>query len=360
MKKTLSTLLIAAILIGWYSSAAEWNGYPVVKPADNIQPTMQMPMPMTESIADKDARVQPVYPTITYAFDEQAAKNTLAQSSLILELKCNGKAVLAAMGLGDNIGQQLLSIWYAEGEYEYNFDFRACSLWGNKPTSNRQNTTSITDQQALAIAKTFIQSGKLGNKVFNALGEPTIVSKYNNGWYYPMPIDTMREGPTMSSSMIKIDGIDIDESNPIKIDTEFTNYSIVFPYNIGWKSLYNQRWGKAGITVEVTSEWVVSFSAQLLPFTAARRDADKLSGDELVGFIKKWANNPYRGQTAEVKLNAPEKTLVLFNLRRNGKTELYLASGIRLWSDIKMDQRSQSNYEMIIADYRVGNPNIGY
>lgn len=56
------------------------------------------------------------------------------------------------------------------------------------------------------------------------------------------------------SSTMQIDGIDIDESDPSKIDTEFTNYSIVFPYNIAGKSIYNQRGGKAGITVEVTSE----------------------------------------------------------------------------------------------------------
>lgn len=353
MQKSLGTLIIAALLITGYSTA---NGYPMVLPAENTQPTMQMPM----ADGQEDKWVQPVYPTVTYKFDEQAAKNTLAQSSLILEVKCNGKAVLNAMWLGDNIGQQLLSIGYAEGEYEYNFDFRACSLWGNKPTANRQNTTSLTDAQALTLAKTFMQSGKLGNKVFNALGEPVIVSKYNNGGYYPMPMGAGVREDVATSSTMKIDGIDIDESDPIKIDTEFTNYSIVFPYNIAGKSLYNQRGGKAGITVEVTSEWVVSFSAQLLPFTAARRDADKLSGDELVSFIKRGANNPFRGQATEVKLAAPEKTLVLFNLRRNGKTELYLASGIRFGSDVKLDQRSQQNYEMIISDYRVGNPNIGY
>jgi len=97
-----------------------------------------------------------------------------------------------------------------------------------------------------------------------------------------------------------------------------------------------------------------------LPFTAARRDADKLSGDELVNFVKRGANNPFRGQAAEVQLDAPEKTLVLFNLRRNGKTELYLGSGIRFGSSVKLDQRSQQNYEMIISDYKVGNQNIGY
>jgi len=353
MQKTLSTIALFALLIGWYSAA---TNYPMVMPADNIQPAMQLPM----EDGQEDKWVQPVYPTVSYKFDEQAAKTMLAQSSLILEVKCNGKAVLAAMWLGDGIGQQLLSIGYAEGEYEYNFDFRACSLWGNKPTANRQNTTSLTDQQALVAAKAFIQSGKLGNKVFSALGEPTIVSKYNNGWYYPMPMsEWMREDVAMSSTA-KIDGIVIDESNPIKIDTEFTNYSIIFPYSIAGKSIYNQRGGKAGITVEVTSEWVVSFSAQLLPFTAARRDADKLSWDDLVSFVKKWGNNPYRGQAAEVKLNAPEKTLILFNLRRNGRTELYLASGLRFWSDIKTDQYAQQNYEMIVSDYKVGNQNIWY
>jgi len=54
---------------------------------------------MQSSIAPEhqDKWIQPVYPTVSYKFDEQAAKNTLAQPSLILEVKCNGKAVLAAM-----------------------------------------------------------------------------------------------------------------------------------------------------------------------------------------------------------------------------------------------------------------------
>jgi len=354
MQKTVGTVALVALLIIGYSTASD---YPKVLPADNMQPIMQMPI----TDGQEDKRVQPVYPTVSYKFDEKTAKDILAQPSLIIEVKCNGKAVLEAMWLGQNIWHQLLSIGYAQGEYEYNFDFRACSLWGNKPTTNRQNTTSLTDQQALQFAKTFMLSGKMGNKVFSALGEPTIVSKYNNGWYYPMPMGGWMREDVAVSSTIKIDGIDIDESNPVKIDTEFTNYSIVFPYSIAGKSIYNQRGWKAGITVEVTSEWVVSFSAQLLPFTAARRDADKMSWDELTSFVKRWGNNPFRWQTtSEVNLNSIEKTLTLFNLRRNGRNELYLASGIRFWSDIKVDQYAQQNYEMIISDYRVGNTNIWY
>lgn len=90
MQKTLSTIAVVALLIGGYSAA---NGYPMVMPAENTQPAMQLPM----EDGQEDKRVQPVYPTVSYKFDEKAAKDILAQPSLILEVKCNGKAVLAAM-----------------------------------------------------------------------------------------------------------------------------------------------------------------------------------------------------------------------------------------------------------------------
>jgi hypothetical protein len=47
--------------------------------------------------------------------------------------------------------------------------------------------------------------------------------------------------------------------------------------------------------------------------------------------------------------------LVLFNLRRDNKTYLYLSSGIGLKSGIKPDQRAQQPYTMVLSDYKIGN-----
>lgn len=354
MRKLWTTLAIVWLLAVSYVAAADTN-YQMVLPVESNT------MPMADGMTEKDMWVQPVYPAVTYTFDEKKTKELIEQWSAIVEVKCNGKAVLNAMGLGSATMNQLLSIGYAEGVYEYNFDFRSCALRGNNPSANWSNMKSLTDSQALQFAKDFMQSGKLGNKVFNMVWEPIIIAKNNYGGGYPMPMyDARAESAITSNAPIKIDGITIDETDPQMIDNEFTNYSILLPYKIGGKYLYNQRWWKAGISLEINSDGVTSFNAQLLPFTAVRRDAQKISGDEAVAFIKKWWNNPFRWQAQEIKLNAPEKTYMLFNLWRNGKTELYLASGIRLWSEVKQDQRSQQNYEMIISDYRVGNPNIGY
>jgi hypothetical protein len=133
----------------------------------------------------------------------------------------------------------------------------------------------------------------------------------------------------------------------------------MFPYLSNGKAIYNAYGNRAGITVEVTSEWVTSTNAQLLPFKWAIRNAEKLSWDDLVLFVKRWGNSPFRGKDKEIKLDAPQRVLVMFNVWRNNTSEVYLSSGIRFWSKVKVDQRATQNYEMIISDYKIGNSNFG-
>jgi hypothetical protein len=90
------------------------------------------------------------------------------------------------------------------------------------------------------------------------------------------------------------------------------------------------------------------------------RTSDKMGSGDIISFIKRGWNSAFRGQSQSISLNKPERVLVLFALRRNNATELYLSSGIRFSSDVRVDQWSQRNYEMIISDYKIGNQNYGY
>ncbi|MEI6774151.1 MAG: hypothetical protein WCL18_05110 [bacterium] len=63
----------------------------------------------------------------------------------------------------------------------------------------------------------------------------------------------------------------------------------------------------------------------------------------------------YSPTTIPVQLTSVQKVLVLFNLRRDNKTYLYISSGIGLKSDVKSDQRAQQPYTMILSDYKIGN-----
>lgn len=106
-----------------------------------------------------------------------------------------------------------------------------CSLWGNRPTANYQETKSITQDQAINYAKTFLKEGNIGNKSYSMVGEPIVIAR--NSYGNPMPMGMADNA--VSNTPAPIDGIDIDETNPKPIDQEFTHFSILFPYNIGSK-----------------------------------------------------------------------------------------------------------------------------
>ena len=216
--------------------------------------------------------------------------------------------------------------------------------------TNYNYTKSLTEKEALAFADAFMKTSYLKDKVFNQVGAPIIVYRNNNGPYYPL----MKADGTSSS--MNLSGIEIDDSNTEDIYPEYTSFSIMYPYMINGQEIWEQYGNRAGIQLEISSDGVMSINARLLPFKAAKRNSEKLSGDDAVRIIKNGGNSPFYGQTpTTIKFNAPEKVLVLFNLRRDNKTYLYLSSGIGLKSDIKVDQRAQQSYTMILSDYKIGN-----
>lgn len=302
--------------------------------------------------------VDPYYGQSTYTFDEAATKKLVEEKWALLQLKCNPKAAISAMGL-TNISDKLLSVGLSDGNFEYNFDFRNCSLWANNPNTAWDYSKSIKETDAIAKAKEFVQNGFLKGKIYDKLGEAKVLYRNSN---QPMPYYDMQAGVRNESDAVDYSDIVIvdDPSSDEVIEKEYYSFSIIFPYLVNGKQIYNQWGGPAGLTVEVSANGVMSANVQLLPFVAIKKESEKLTADEAVAYVKRGGNNPFYGVAQEVKLDAPKRAFVLFNLWRNNKSELYLSSGIRFGSSIKPDMWAQQPYEMVISDYKIGNPNYTY
>ena len=292
-----------------------------------------------------------------YTFDQTGTKAVLAQKSSLLKVNCNTLQVLQSLGLGQN--SKVTSVSIGEDTYDYTFDFRNCSLRGNK-RDNKWTNTSLTETQALEKAKVFLKSSNLAKKLYAQYGAPIVLSRNGN---YPRPYFIKgTESSVQPAEDLSLSGIEIDTNDTGNIDVvpEYTSFSILFPYTLNGTPIYNAYGSKAGIQLEVTAEGVTSINAQLLPFKGALRNAEKLSDDDVVSFVQRGGNSPFRGQEKEVKLFKANKVFVLFSLWRNNTTELYLSSGIRLGSSQKVDNYQAQNYEMIISDYKIGNSNFGW
>lgn len=343
-KKLLFALALTAAMTANIAMADDAANYvePVAKPVATDQ---MMP-------------VDPYYGQSTYKFDEAATKKMLDTKSALLQLKCNPKASIAAMGL-TNISDKLLSVGLSDGNFEYNFDFRNCSLWASNPNTTWDYSKSIKESDAMAKAQDFVQNGFLKGKIYDKLGAAKVLYRNSN---QPMPYYDMRAGVANQSDAVDYSDITIvsDPSSNEVIEKEYYSFSIVFPYLVNGKPIYNQYGGPAGVTVEVSANGVMSANVQLLPFVAIKKDSEKLSGDEAVDYIKKGGSNPFYGAAQEVALDAPQRAFVLFNLWRNNKNEMYLSSGIRFGSSLKTDVWAQQPYEMIISDYKIGNTNYTY
>lgn len=283
-----------------------------------------------------------------YIFDEEAIKSLVTQPSLI-KVKCDTNLILKSLWF--NGKSNLFSVGTQEWLYDYNFDLRNCSMRGNKK-NNKWTNNSLTEKEALTKAKEFMKQSFFKNKVFGNYGDPIVIAKNRDGW-----VIAYNES---SKEDVAYTDIIIDETDVDTLEIEYRSFSILFPYVINKKPVYNSHWGRAGIRVEVTADGITSINTQLLPFVWAVRKSETLSADEIIDFIKQGGNNSFRGNQKEIKLQSPERVNVLFNIWRNGINELYLSSGIKMGSNVRIDQRNTQPYEMIISDYKLGNSNYRY
>lgn len=310
-------------------------------------------MPVEPTISSSEEKVDRVPPYYngdkTYTFDEKAVKAIDLKTSSLLKLNCDSASILKALGFAGNT--KMFSVGLEEGTFDYTFDMRNCSMRGNK-RNYTWTATPITEKDALAKAKAFIGSSFFKDKIYSKYGDPIVMYRNTNGGVMPYRIDAVEEKTNSD--------IEIDPNDTGVLEPEFVSFSIMFPYLINGKSVYNSYGNKAGITLEVNADGVSNVNAQLLPFKWAVRTSEKLTNEDIVSYIKRGGNNPFRWNQKEIELQSPERVNVLFSVWRNNVNEMYLSSGIRLGSKVKIDQRNPQNYEMIISDYKIGNSNYGY
>ncbi len=303
----------------------------------------------TTIVSEKIDRVPPYQGNKTYKFDEKAVKAINLNESSLLKINCDSSQILKSLWFGWN--SKMFSVGLEEGTFDYTFDMRNCSMRGSK-RNYVWTAKAISEKDAIAKAKEFMKNSFFNGKIYGKYWDPIVTYKNSNGGAIPYKIDAV-------SSKENSD-IEIDRNDTGVVELEFTSFSIVFPYSINNKPVYNAYGNKAGITLEVTADWVSSVNAQLLLFKWAVRSSEKITSEDMVSFIKRGWNNPFRGNQQEIELQKPEKVNVLFNIFRNNINELYLSSGIKLWSKVKIDQRNPQTYEMIISDYKIGNTSYWY
>jgi hypothetical protein len=59
----------------------------------------------------------------------------------------------------------------------------------------------------------------------------------------------------------------------------------MYPYIISSQEVWEQYGTRVGMTLEVSADGVNSVNARLLPFKAAKRTSEKLSGDDAVRIL---------------------------------------------------------------------------
>ncbi len=293
----------------------------------------------------------PISTAVNYVFDATGVKNLITQKNTLYQVNCNAAAILKSLGFG-SASSSIFSLWLQNGNFEYNFDFKNCALQGTRVDANYNYTKSLNDDQALAFAATFMQNTFLKDKAFYKFGKPFILYRNSNGPIYPL----MKWGATpvnvTAASDIEIDPTDTGGN----VVPEYTSYTIMYPYLIDGQEVWQQYGTRAGMTLDVSADGVISVSAMLLPFKWATRTSAKLSGDDAIRILSNWGNSPFYAQTnTPIKFAAPQKVWVLFTLWKDNKSYLYLSSGIGLKSNAILDQYAQQPYTMILSDYKIGN-----
>lgn len=291
--------------------------------------------------------------TKTYKFDTKALTTLLSGSdSSLQEITCPRDTILQTLGLLGTLGsnRKWTSLTYEDTSVNMfvSYDLIGCNFNAYANNVDYQNLKTLSEEKALATAKAFMNGAPFRDIITSTLGEPIVVSKYNNGGPMPMYMNDTTNGKTQSS--------DTDEY----VDTPtYTNYTILFPYVVAGKKVYFNYGGRAGINVEVTDKGVISYNGQFIALPGTTKKAKVMTADQTIKFVKRGGNNPYYGNKKTVQLNASERVMVVVNDWKNGKNTLYLASGTRFGSNLARDDYNPTNkYEMILVDFGFANPNL--
>jgi hypothetical protein len=347
MKKTISWLLLGTFLVST-STLAGLEQIPVATVANDAA---------VEKIA------MPYYgnSNVKYQYDVEALKSLYNKDSSLIEVSCQSEDVFKNLWV-NAWSIKINNIWFSKNDLDITVDAKNCSFYAGRSVWN-QAAQGTTDTKALAVAQKFVDDvfGAQGIVSVPTLGKATITMRDNNGSMYPMPM-MVKEGDMKSDSALSSVTL-IKDTKEEKIDVQYNNITIVYPYVVGGKAIYNNYGGgKMGITITVDGNGVSYANVPLLAFKGISKTAEKNTFEWLKKFLSQGGNNPYYGSNgaeAIVKLDVPERVLVYFNYYvPNGATSRnFISDGIRLGSNVRQDMYSQQNYEMIISDFVIGNNN---
>lgn len=299
-----------------------------------------------------DATMMPTDPiptTATYQYDAKAVSTLLSRSSSLFKVNCDINGVLQSLWYSA-WKANLLSLWVLEWSYEYNADFRSCSLWINNRNANRNTNESISESEAIKKTDEFIAI--LKGKIYDKVGKPIIINKNQYGWVIMNAKDSMNVTAETESP---INDVEIIEGDEEEVTREYTSYSILYPYTFNGLPVYNQRGQQVGITIDVNKQGILSANAQLLPRKWSRARSKKMTSEQMISFLNMWWNNPFYGNTPSVLLNKPERVHVIFTVPRGNTSDTYIGNGILLDSKTTLDQYSTQTYKMVVSDFAIGN-----
>jgi len=303
-------------------------------------------------------------PTITYNISDEVINSISTKNSTLLKLECDTNKIMKSLWF--NGKEKIFSIWLEQNWYDVTYDMKSCSLWGNKTNYNYNNELkALSEEQAINFVNKFLASKMLDWKIYNKLWKPVIMYKNSNGRYPIVAYDAKTMNAWTMNQMEKqtiSDDIEIDDSNVEEVTKDYYSYTILVPYTISWKEIYNQYWTKNWITFEVTADWVNSFYTNMLAIKGVKKTSTVINKEQLKKIIKNWWNSPYYGMNQKdetINLSKIDKAYVLFNLWKNNTNELYLSTATKIESDVKMPYQDE-NYTQIISDYVIWNTDLEY
>ncbi len=312
-----------------------------------------MPSDVTTS---SSSVIMPENPQKFYKMDTKAITPVMSGAEFSLqEITCPRDNILQTLGLLGTLGsnRKWTNLTYEDTVVKMfvSYDLIGCNFNAYATDITYENLNIIAEDKALEAAKAFMATAPFKDVIKANLGEPIIVSKYNNNVNRPMPM--FARGHTTDS--VVMEGKLVSNTA-----TGFTNYNILFPYVIGGKKVYFNYGGRAGINLEVNENGVVSYNGQFiaLPGTV-NTNAKTMNLVAMLKFAKRGGNNPYYGNKTTINVDSAERIFVIVNDWRNNKNTLYLASGTLFPTNVQIDDYNPWNkYEMVIVDYAFANPNL--
>ncbi len=346
MKKTLSWLIVSTILVS--ASTFAWLEQIPVTTVSN------------DAIVEKIAMPSYGNTNVKYQYDEKTLKTLYNKDSSLIEVSCQSEDVFKNLWVKAS-SIKINNIWFSKHDLDITVDAKNCSFYAGRSVWT-QPTQGTNDEKALAVAQKFVDDvfGAQGIVSVPSLGKP-IISMRDNGGMYPMPM-MLKEGAIKSDSGLSSVTL-IKDTKEEKIDVQYNSITIIYPYIVGGTAIYNNYgWGKMGITITVDGNGISYANVPLLAFKWISKTAEKNTFEGLKKFISQGGNNPYYGNNgaeATVTLDTPERVLVYFNYYspNGGIARNFISDGVRLGSNLRQDQWSQQNYEMIISDFIIGNNN---